>query len=104
MWPQSTRTTQARRLMVEKVTTSCGACQNYPVTFSGTPTPSPGEAGPDMSTAGHVPHAGFANMVVIQLGRGLGAQLGAVFNTTTFAASQVGLWVKILKRGGSIYS
>ncbi|CAK9082598.1 SPX domain-containing membrane protein At4g22990 [Durusdinium trenchii] len=35
-------------------------------------------------------NAGFANMVVIQLGRGLGAQLGAVFNTTTFAASQVG--------------
>ena len=34
--------------------------------------------------------AGLANMIVIQLGRGLGAQLGAVMNTTAFAASQVG--------------
>ena len=33
--------------------------------------------------------AALANMVVIQLGRGLGAQLGAMMNITAFAASQV---------------
>ncbi len=34
--------------------------------------------------------AGTVNMVVLQLGRGTGAQLGAMMNTTSFAASQVG--------------
>ena len=33
--------------------------------------------------------AGTVNMVVLQLGRGTGAQLGAMMNTTSFAASQV---------------
>ena len=33
--------------------------------------------------------AGTVNMIVLQLGRGTGAQLGAVMNTTSFAASQV---------------
>eukprot|EP00434_Breviolum_minutum_P003401 symbB.v1.2.002991.t1/scaffold159.1/size291531/10 len=34
--------------------------------------------------------AGTVNMVVLQLGRGTGAQLGAMMNTTSFAVSQVG--------------
>ena len=33
--------------------------------------------------------AGTLNLIVLQLGRGTGAQLGAVMNTTFFAASQV---------------
>lgn len=33
--------------------------------------------------------AGTVNMIVLQLGRGAGAQLGAVMNTTAFATSQV---------------
>ena len=31
--------------------------------------------------------AGTVNMIVLQLGRGTGAQLGAVMNATSFAAS-----------------
>jgi len=34
--------------------------------------------------------AGTVNMIVLQLGRGTGAQLGAIMNTTSFATSQVG--------------
>lgn len=37
--------------------------------------------------------AGTVNMIVLQLGRGTGAQLGAVMNTTSFAASQVGSYM-----------
>ena len=37
--------------------------------------------------------AGTLNMIALQLGRGLGAQLGAVMNTTSFAASQVGSYL-----------
>jgi len=37
--------------------------------------------------------AGTVNMIVLQLGRGTGAQLGAVMNATSFAASQVGSYM-----------
>ncbi len=37
--------------------------------------------------------AGTVNMIVLQLGRGTGAQLGAIMNTTSFATSQADPWV-----------